>query len=128
MPGWTFLTSSSWREPDVALLRRRAFDAWRADGEPETHGLPTLHLVVSAGDEATAPFMTRQDSATRSVTQVRIDGSRGVASLSWWPRSGIAVIDPARPGASLDIELAAPAALIASDDRTFSLDSSPDPP
>jgi hypothetical protein len=105
-PGWTFLTSSSWREPDVALLRSRAFDAWRAAGEPETHGLPTLHLDVPAGGEAAAPFMTREDSATRSVTQVRIDGSRGVASLSWWPRRGVAVIDPASPDASLDIELA----------------------
>ena len=61
------------------------------------------------------PFMTREDSATRSVTQVRIDGSRGVASLSWWPRRGVAVIDPASPDASLDIELAAAAALIADD-------------
>ena len=113
LPGFTFLTSSSWNEPDVALWRGRAFDAWRAAGEPEAHGLPTLHLVAPAGDEASAPFMTRERSATRSVTQVRVDGSRNVASLLWWPRRGTAVIDPASPGASLSLELAPSAAFAA---------------
>jgi len=105
-PGWTFLTSSSWNEPEVALWRRRAFEAWLAAGEPATHGLPALHFVVPDGEEARAPFMTRELSATRSVTQVRLDGSRGVASLVWWPRRASAPLDPAHPGASLEIELA----------------------
>ena len=113
--GLTFLTSSSWNEPDVALWRRRAFDAWRAGGEPEVDGLPTLHLIAEAGDEATAPFMTREKSATRSITQVRVDGQRQVASLVWWPRHGVASIDPKTPGASLNLELA-PSAAFAADD------------
>lgn len=117
VPGITFLTSSSWREPDVVLWRSRAFASWRAAGEPETHGLPTFHVVAPAGDEASAPFMTRSESATRSITQVRVDGSRGVASLTWWPRQGLAVIDPASPAASLDLELASSDALIADDGR-----------
>jgi hypothetical protein len=117
LPGFTFLTSSSWREPDVAVWRSRSFAAWRAAGEPETHGLPTFQVAVAPGDEASAPFMTRAESATRSVTQVRVDASRGVASLTWWPRVGLAMIDPDRPAASLEIELAAPAALIADDGR-----------
>jgi hypothetical protein len=117
LPGTTFLTSSSWREPDVADWRSRAFAAWRAAGEPVTNGLPAFHVVVAAGDEASAPFMTRPDSATRSVTQVRVDASRGVASLAWWPRRGLAMIDPAQPAASLEIELAASAALIADDEH-----------
>jgi hypothetical protein len=116
VPGFTFLTSSSWREPDVALWRRQAFDSWRAAGEPETHGLPTFHVVAPAGDESSAPFMTRSEGATRSITQVRVDGSRGVASLTWWPRRGLTVIDPASPAASLDLELAPSAALIADDE------------
>ena len=113
--GLTFLTSSSWNEPEVSLWRRRAFDAWRAAGEPETGGLPTLHLVAPAGDEATAPFMTREKSATRSITQVRVDGSGQVASLSWWPRHGVAGIDPKNPSVSLELELAAAAAFAAED-------------
>jgi len=115
-PGWTFLTSSSWNEPEVSAWRRRAFDAWRAAGEPEHNGLPELHLVAPAGEEAAAPFMTRDKSATRSITQVRVDGSAQVASLLWWPRRGLASIDPDDPGASLSVELA-PAAALAGDDR-----------
>jgi hypothetical protein len=115
LPGWTFLTSSSWNEPEVALWRRRAFEAWLASGEPEVHGLPTLHLVATAGDEPNAPFMTRETSATRSITQVRIVGKSPVASLIWWPRRGTAVIDPAHPGASTRLKLTPAAALVGGD-------------
>jgi hypothetical protein len=106
-PGWTFLTSSSWNEPDVAEWRRRAFDDWRAEGEPVAFGLPTLHVVASAGDEARAPFMTRAKSATRSITQVRVDAVQGVATLLWWPRHEADSIEPTTPGASLVLGLVA---------------------
>ena len=79
--------------------------------------MPTLHLDAPAGGETSAPFMTREKSATRSITQVRVDGSRNVASLLWWPRCGTAVIDPASPGASLELELASSAALLAGNRR-----------
>ena len=115
-PGLTFLTSSSWNEPEVSLWRKRAFDAWRAGGEPEADGLPTLHLIAEKGYEATAPFMTREKSATRSITQVRVDAEGHVASLSWWPHSGIASLDPKTPGASLKLDLV-PAAAFASNGR-----------
>jgi len=104
-PGWTFLTSSSWSEPEVAVWRRSAFDAWLAEGEPTVFGLPTLHVSARAGDEARAPFMTRDRSATRSITQVAVDGSRGAASLTWWPRAAAAPIDPERAGASVELAL-----------------------
>ena len=112
-PGWTFLTSSSWSEPEVALWRRRAFDAWRTDGEPESHGLPTLHLVTAPGDEANGPFMTREKSATRSITQVRVDEPSGQGSLTWWPRDGAHRIEPASPGASLVFALVLPTRALA---------------
>jgi hypothetical protein len=115
LPGLTFLTSSSWNEPEVAIRRRRAFEAWRAEGEPVTHGLPTFHLVAGKGDEASAPFMTRQTSATRSITQVRIDGARSLASLVWWPRRGTEVIDPTEPGASLSLALTQGGAFVSED-------------
>jgi len=113
LPGWTFLTSSSWSEPEVALWRRGAFDAWLAEGQPEIHGVPTLHLVARAGDEATAPFMTRDQSATRSITQVRVDASRAAASLTWWPRAARAPVDPAQSGAIVELALDPAAALLA---------------
>jgi hypothetical protein len=113
LPGWSFLTSSSWNEPEVAVKRSRAFHAWRAAGEREVNGLPTLHLFAEAGDETSAPFMTRDNAATRSITQVRVDETRQVASLVWWPRRGVAAIEPAHPSATLDLPLASGAALIA---------------
>jgi len=97
--GWSFLTSSSWDEPEVAVSRRRVFDAWRASGEPMRSGLPALHLSAPTGEEASAPFMTRELSATRSVTQVRVDLDRAVATLTWWPRKGSDAVDPDAPGA-----------------------------
>ena len=115
VPGWTLLTSSSWNEPEVAIHRKAGFDAWRAGGEAEMNGLPAFHLVVANGYEASAPFMTRKTSATRSITQVRIDAATPAASLLWWPRPGIAAIDPAHPGATCRLELSRGPALVPGD-------------
>ena len=97
--GWSFLTSSSWDEPEVAASRRRAFDAWRASGEVMIAGMPALHLSVPPGEEARAAFMTREMSANRSVTQDRVEFARRLATLTWWPRSGSSVVDPSAPAA-----------------------------
>lgn len=104
--GWLLLTSSSWNEPEVAVWRRRAFEAWLADGEPAVHGLPKFHVHAPPGDEASAPFMTRAKSATRSVTQVRVDAARRTAELIWWPRPGSGTIEPAQPGGVFGLPLA----------------------
>ena len=106
--GWSFLTSSSWNEPEVAARRRQAFEAWRDRGAPSLLGLPELHLLAPAGEEESAPFMTRQKSATRSISMVRVDEDRSLARLVWWPRPASGRIEPDRPGAVLDIPLVAP--------------------
>ena len=77
--------------------------------------MPTLHIVAPAGHETAAPFMTRDESATRSITQVRVDLSRRIASLSWWPRHGHAGIEPKDPGAALSFDLVASADLAGAD-------------
>jgi hypothetical protein len=115
-PGVTFLTSSSWNEPEVARFRSEAFAAWREAGESETNGVPTLHLRAAPGAEASAPFMTRERSATRSITQVRVLASRQLASLTWWPRHATDPVDPSTPAASIELELQ-PAAALAAGDR-----------
>jgi hypothetical protein len=51
--------------------------------------------------------MTRAESGTRSITNIRVDSSRGLASLTWWPRLGAAAIDPERPAASIELPLVA---------------------
>ncbi len=105
--GITFLTSSSWDEPEVTASRRRAFEAWRAAGEPSDLTLPLLHLEVPEGEQASAAFMTRDRSATRSITQIRVDLARGLAHLAWWPRkAGAPSVDAASPEAVVDLALA----------------------
>jgi uncharacterized protein with NRDE domain len=106
--GWSFLTSSSWNEPDVAAWRLRAFDAWRDEGAPTAHGLPALHLLAPSGEEANAPFMTRPKSATRSITMVRVEADRSLARLVWWPRPASGSIRADVPGALLEMSLMAP--------------------
>ena len=106
--GWTFLTSSSWREPDVVAGRLRAYEAWRAEGSPSTGGIPALHLLAPPGDEANAPFMTRPLGATRSISVVSVDAGQNAARLTWWPRSGSAPIDVENPGAVMELPLIAP--------------------
>lgn len=107
-PGWHLLTSSSWSEPEVAAWRRRAFDSWRASGQPLVHGIPTVHLLAPAGEEASAPFMTREKSGTHSISQVRVADGAPEATLSWWPRTGKAAIDPGVPGATITIPMLVP--------------------
>ena len=106
--GWSFLTSSSWAEPEVAAWRRRAFDEWRDRGAPMASGLPAIHLLAPAGDEERSPFMTRAASATRSITSVCVEAARGSADLVWWPRPGAGPIDPSRPAARAELPLSTP--------------------
>ena len=108
--GWTLLISSSWREPEVARFRREAFEAWRREGERDVEGLPVLHLLAPRGDERSAPLMTREDAATRSITQVHVAAGAGEAWLRWWPRRQGEVPDPHHPGAVMSLALATPSA------------------
>jgi hypothetical protein len=110
--GWTFLTSSSWNEPEVAVHRRAAYEAWRHEGAPEIRGLPALHLSAPPGEEARSPFMTRDTSATRSITTIRVEPDRAEAKLVWWPRHAASKIDPERPGAEIGLALVAPSAAV----------------
>jgi len=108
--GWSFLTSSSWNEPEVAAWRRRAFEAWRDEGAPLVHEMPALHLLAPTGEESSAPFMTRPKSATRSITMVRVDAENGRARLVWWPRVAGDPVDAGKPGGELEMALVAPQA------------------
>jgi transport and Golgi organization protein 2 len=108
--GWSFLTSSSWKEPDVTAWRRRAFESWLEAGAPTVYEMPSWHLLAPTGEEAMAPFMTRPNAATRSITAVRVAAERGSARLIWWPRVTSDPIDAARPGGAIEMALVAPQA------------------
>lgn len=89
---WEWLSSSSWRQPEVLEWRRRLFDEWLATGEAFRGPLPTYHLHQTSGYEAWSPLMRRDYAATRSITQVEVlpDTTRGI--LRYWPQP-----DPALP-------------------------------
>jgi hypothetical protein len=101
--GWTFLTSSSWNEPDVAAWRRRAFEAWLAAGAATEHGVPAIHVFAPKGEERRAPLMTRERSATRSIAQVRVGA--GNAELVWWPRREASGVDLTTPGGAIALRI-----------------------
>jgi hypothetical protein len=53
--------------------------------------------------------MTRAESVTRSITQVRVSASEGEAWLRWWPRPlGGEAPDPHHPAATMSLALATP--------------------
>lgn len=104
-PGWTFLTSSSWNEPEVSRWRRRAFDDWLASGAPMEHGVPAVHVLAPAGEEGRAAFMTRERSATRSIAQVRVSPGAATAELRWWPRRETDPVDLGTPGGTVALDL-----------------------
>lgn len=85
--GWGMVTSSSWNQEAVLGWRREKFREWAR--EPRFKGeLPTCNLLHETGREWWSPLVSRDMSATRSITQVEI---RGGAADRWiearyWPR------------------------------------------
>ncbi len=101
--GWGLVTSSSWRQSDVVGWRREKFERWAKD--PQFNGLlPTFNLLREAGKEWWSPLVSRDRSATRSVTQVEVRNGLegGWIELRYWPRP---FDEPTRPDHCLKIPL-----------------------
>jgi hypothetical protein len=94
------LFSSSFREPEVAIARRGAFEALAGPLEPAT--LVEYHRSHARGESAYSVCMHRDDAETRSFTRVIVD--RGSVALEHAPGS------PCRGHAArrVAIDLAAP--------------------
>ena len=99
------VTSSFWRTDDVLRWRRDRFEAWRDAGATRPDGVPAFNLLEEPGRREWSPFMTRPISATRSLTDARVDLDAVRATLRWWPRVGDRVIDPSRPQGVLELPL-----------------------
>lgn len=84
--GWAVLTSSSWREDEVAPFRRRAFRDWLRSGAPLRRGFPVFHLLSVPGKEAWSPLMSRRNAETRSITQIEFDARSNGLTMRYWPR------------------------------------------
>lgn len=82
---YALVTSSSWRTEAVLAWRRRAFAEWRTAADHDERGIPTLHLLAPEGRAEWAPLMSREKSATRSITQAVLDFRKRRADVRYWP-------------------------------------------
>ncbi len=69
---WYLISSSSWNQEEVLAWRRAKFETWIEDGQRFEHNIPSIHLLRPAQKESWAPLMSREYSATRSITQARV--------------------------------------------------------
>jgi uncharacterized protein with NRDE domain len=82
---WEMISSSSWKREEVLEWRREAFENWVRSGATFRGDLPALHLHQPAGKEAWSPLMEREETATRSITQIDLDPRGGRAEMLYWP-------------------------------------------
>lgn len=83
---WLLFTSSSWRSEDVAEYRRREFESWLREGASFNASIPGFHLLAPQDRLEWSPFMQREYSTTRSVTQIETGVVRGETEMRYWPR------------------------------------------
>jgi len=82
---WEMITSSSWNREAVLEWRRRAFEEWVRAGATFEGDLPSLHLHQPEGMAEWSPLMAREQTATRSITQVDLDPRGSRAEMLYWP-------------------------------------------
>jgi len=79
-PGWNLWSSSGWRSAAVQRWRAERFQRWQAEGPADVLAFHTLQDPDMRG---WSPLADRPLSATRSITQVRLNA--GQARLRYWP-------------------------------------------
>lgn len=80
---WRCVSSSSWNPDEVLPWRYEHFRMWLDTGQPYAGLLPTFHLLQPRGQKAHAPLMSRQESCTRSITQVSVIPAM-TAEVNYW--------------------------------------------
>jgi len=86
---WALVTSTHWKIDLVLAKRRKAFEAWCADGRPFHNELPAYHLVHDTADPTWAPLMDRGFSRTRSITQGEVCKGKPVVTMRYGPVAGV---------------------------------------
>ena len=82
---WAMVTSSSWNTRAVLDWRREQFLRWVDSGSSLVRQLPAFHLLKPEGKESWAPLMSREESATRSITQVEAKADHAAIEMRYWP-------------------------------------------
>ena len=103
---WSHITSSFWRADEVVAWRGEQFAQWIAGGASSTAGVPDYNLLEVADRREWSVFMTRSFSATRSITQVGLNGDLDRLEMRFWARTGAEPVNPSLPAAELSLPLA----------------------
>ena len=91
---WTLFTSSSWKPSEVAAWRRKRFERWLEEGCDFQGDLPSFHRIHSPCHREWGPLMKRNESVTRSITQVALSRRQGRVELRYWEDPWQARLDP----------------------------------
>lgn len=81
---WVMESSSSLDAARVLPYRERLFETWIQEGARFEFDLPSFHLQQVEGRAEWSPFMSRELSSTRSITQARVEIARGILALRYW--------------------------------------------
>lgn len=95
-PGWNLWSSSGWRSAAVQRWRAERFADWQEDGQD----VLTFHTLQDPARPAWSPLADRPLSATRSLTQARLEGAQ--AYLRYWRAPDW---PPQKPAAELALPL-----------------------
>lgn len=84
---WAHFTSSSWNTDEVIAWRARVFEEWLRTGHAMHGPLPSFHLLCKPEMREWSPWMDREHTCTRSVTQILKTGNE--AMMRYWTRAAI---------------------------------------
>ena len=82
---WFIQSSAGWDSDEVRVWREERFAAWRDNGCASYGTLPQFHVLQDPENAEFSPLMKRSWSATRSITQARVDFQEGRVDLRYWP-------------------------------------------
>ncbi len=84
----THFSSSSWNAKRVLPWREREFTRWAEQGASNNkQGMPTYNLLQPKGEEAFAPFVSRDNAYTKSITQFIINDES--VEGRYWPEEAL---------------------------------------
>lgn len=83
---YTSFSSSALQAEQVLPWRQQQFNAWVKAGAPHTaQGMPTYNILQPEQHKTFAPFMSRPQACTKSITQFTVTSQNIISK--YWPQS-----------------------------------------
>lgn len=100
---WNMVTSALFYMEEVRQFREEKFQEWVANGRAMRGALPAFNILMAPGHEDWSPLVSREWSATRSITQVEVGIEAANVVMRYWPEPET---DPDNMHAPLTLPLA----------------------